>query len=59
MKKNCGDCNYWRIDRHCGGRDDESIDGADVDKPLCNLNGKYIKYDENDYPINCLMRFQE
>ncbi len=37
----------------------ESIDGADLDKPLCNLNGKYIKYDENDYPIGCLMRFQE
>jgi len=47
--KHCMKCNHKRRDKYAG------CYMEDLDK--CALSGKYIEFDENDYPIGCLLRY--
>lgn len=47
--KHCNQCNHIRRDKYVG------YDMEDLDK--CALSGKYIQFDENNYPIGCLLRY--
>lgn len=47
--KNCNKCNHIRRDKYT----EHYMEDLDT----CALSGKYIEFDSNDYPIDCLLRY--
>lgn len=47
----CQKCIHIRLDKYAGW------DMEDID--VCGLSGKPIKFDDNNYPIECLLKYRK